>query len=326
MKRRLTLFLIPILVLLASCKKGKSDSSITPSPTFTVANNQETMPVWVAGKADASVILLAVHGGPGSNVLDFKTCQNGIAFKAVESKYLVAYWQQRASGQSYGADKTALFTIDQYVQDLDKVIDEIKSRYPDKKIALFGHSWGGMLTSSYLKDAARSAKVDGWIDAAGVTDGINIINYSIEDLNSEADARIALNENATFWQSIKKNVQAENANLFAYSVVEKIPQVTTKVDNDQFKFTKRGENSLVELYPQILATDNSASLSNLKKPVLMLWGKYDFVVSKRIRNKALLNLTNAQVTNLEMPASGHYMMFHEPDLFATSIINFLNSL
>jgi pimeloyl-ACP methyl ester carboxylesterase len=322
------LILIPILFLFGACDKENATPTITPEATFFVTNNQETMPVWVHGKSDATCILLAVHGGPGSDVLEFRTYQNGSGFKDVEAQYLVAYWQQRASGQSYGTDNTSLFTIDQYIQDLDKVVDEIKTRYPNKKIALFGHSWGGMLTSSYLKDATRRAKINGWIDAAGATDATNLLNYSKVDLNAEADDRIALNENSAYWQDVKTQLLSPNTNVnaLAYSVLEKVPQVTIKVNNADFKFTTRAYTSNNALFPQIVATDNSASLINFNKPVLMLWGKYDYAVSKQIRNKALLNLTNAQVTNIEMPASGHYMMFHEPSLFASTVINFLNSL
>ena len=135
------LFLASLVVFALACSKKDDAPIITPTPTFTVENNHETMPVWVHGKSDAGCILIAVHGGPGSDVLDFRTYQSGTGFKKIEEDYLVAYWQQRSAGQSYGSDDTTHFTIAQYVQDLDKVVDEIKARYPNKKIALLGHSW-----------------------------------------------------------------------------------------------------------------------------------------------------------------------------------------
>ena len=70
----------------------------------------------------------------------------------------MAYWQQRASGQSKGTNKNDLYTIEQYVEDADKIIDELKIKYPNREIVLFGHSWGGTLTSSYLKDSNRRKK------------------------------------------------------------------------------------------------------------------------------------------------------------------------
>lgn len=324
------LLLASLVVFALACTKKDDAPIITPTPTFTVENNHETMPVWVHGKSDAGCILIAVHGGPGSDVLDFRTYQSGTGFKKIEEDYLVAYWQQRSAGQSYGSDDTTHFTIAQYVQDLDKVVDEIKARYPNKKIALLGHSWGGMLTSSYLKEDTRRAKINGWIDAAGATDGTSFIQTTVSDLNEEADYRISINENVAYWQDIKAQILADssNANRLAYKVVEKISQVPIKVNasGEEFILTLRAINSNLTLFDQILVTDNSATLANFNKPVLILWGKYDFAVSKQIRDKAIQNLTNAQITNILFSASGHYMMFHEPDLFASSVKTFLGSL
>jgi pimeloyl-ACP methyl ester carboxylesterase len=322
-------FIIAVLLtILASCSKEDQLPTIDPSPTFTLTNDEETMPVWVDGKADSKTILFVVHGGPGSDALDFRNYQNGKGFLKIEEQFLVVYWQQRASGQSSGADKLSLFTIDQYAKDLDKVIDEIKVRYPNKKIALFGHSWGGMLTSTYLKDATKRAKVDAWIDAAGATDGTTLFESTRSDLQTEADYRISVDDNASYWQDIKRQLQlaVTNVNALAYQSVDKISEVTTKVNNADFKFSSRAIKSNQALFPSILATDNSLSLANFEKPVLMLWGKYDFAVSKKIRDKALIHLTKAQVTNVLFDKSGHYMMFHEPDLFSSTVNNFLQKL
>jgi pimeloyl-ACP methyl ester carboxylesterase len=322
------LFFVTLLSLLLSCNETDKPVTIVPTPTFILANDEENMPVWVEGKADAKAILVVVHGGPGSDALDFRNYLGGTGFLKLEQQYQVVYWQQRAAGQSFGSDKTALFTIEQYVRDLDKLLDEVKLRYPNKKIALLGHSWGGMLTSSYLKEADKRAKVDAWIDAAGVSDGTNLFEATKVDLKAEADSRITINDNPAFWQDVKMQLQnpSTNVNALAYSVVDKISEVPIKVNNADFKYSARALKSNGALFPSILLTDNSASLLNFNKPVLMLWGKYDFAVSKQIRDKALNNLKNAQVTNIVFTKSGHYMMFHEPELFASSVNSFLGKL
>lgn len=324
-------FLITILSFFVAtgCDKDElSAINFNPAETFRVVNAEETMPVWVYGKADANRIILAVHGGPGSDVLDFRNYQNGIAFKQIENTYLIAYWQQRASGQSSGSDNTNYFNINQYVADLDKVVDELKSRYPNKDIVLLGHSWGGTLTSTYLKDATRRAKIKAWIDAAGAHNGTTLSQTTIADINAEANARIAANENVAYWQNVKQQLisSPNTANSLAYSVTEKIPEVTVKVNNSDFKYTNRAITSNGKLFPEILATNNNSFLNQFNFKTLLIWGKYDFAVSKTYRNEALSNLPTANVTSIEFPASGHYMMFHEPNLFATSVINFVNTL
>jgi pimeloyl-ACP methyl ester carboxylesterase len=315
-------------LLVTGCTQKDEVASITPTPTFTVVNAGETMPVWVEGKKDARVILLAVHGGPGSDVLDFRNHRGGTGFQGVEAQYQVAYWQQRASGQSVGENNTSRYTISQYVEDLDKVVDELKRRYPDKKLALLGHSWGGMLTSSYLADGTRRAKVDGWINAAGVTNGTTLFALTRADLIAEADARIALGENTAYWQNVKVQAQnaAANVNALAYEVETKIPQITNPINMSEFKFSQRAGASNSTLLPAVVATNNTASLRNFNKAVLVLWGQYDFAVSRRMRDEAVQNLTSSTITSVRFSASGHYMMFQEPVLFASSINTFLSRL
>ncbi len=321
------LFLV-ITLTLWSCKKSDQFDGFSPEANFTVTNKEETMPVWVYGKNDAKYIVLAVHGGPGSDALDFRNYQGGLGFKELETQYLVAYWQQRASGQSQGPDNKAYYTISQYVEDCDKVIDQLIIRYPGKKIVLFGHSWGGMLTSAYLSDATRQAKIVAWINAAGVDNGTVLFKTTQEDILSEANARIAKKENVTYWEDVKNKAKDETlANFLAYRVVEKIGEVTIKVNNDDFKFTKRALKSNQGLFPEIVTKDYSNSLAeHFKKPVLFLWGKYDFAVSKQLRDALIPKLTTNKVSNINFPASGHYMMFHEPTLFAKSIRGFVEAL
>ena len=328
--------IIAIALFTASCSKSDSSSSadvsttkFSPAATLVVKNAEENMPVWINGNKDSKFIILAVHGGPGSDVLDFINYQGGTAFKKIQEKYLVAYWQQRASGQSIGSDNKKYFTIAQYVDDTDKVIDQLKKTYPDKKIVLFGHSWGGMLTSSYLKDASRRAKITAWIDAAGLQNGTTMFETTTKDINTEADARIKANDKVEEWEAIKKLLKEnpEKSNSIAYAVTQIIPEVLIKVNNaTDFKFTARALTSNSALFEEILKTNNNSILKDITIPCLILWGKYDFAVSKTYQQETIQNLGSKNITSINFNASGHYMMFHEPDLFAKSVIDFVGTL
>lgn len=328
--------ILALTLFTASCSKSDSDSGgdvsstkFSPTATLVVKNAEERMPVWVNGNKDSKFIILAVHGGPGSDVLDFVNYQNGTAFKKIQEKYLVAYWQQRASGQSVGPDNKKYFTIAQYVDDADKVVDQLQKNYPDKKIVLFGHSWGGMLTSSYLKEASRRDKITAWIDAAGLHNGTTMNETSLADINTEADARITNGTDTDYWKGIKKSLSQNpstiNINQTAYAVTNEIPEVLIKVNFD-FKLSGRQANANINLFQEIGKTNNNQYLSNITMPCLVLWGKYDFVVSKTYQNELLQNIGSKNVTSIDFNASGHYMMFHEPDLFAKSVIDFVGTL
>lgn len=329
-----SLVLCALLTGITSCKKDdpvekKNEvkvSEFTPDATFVVKNAEESMPVWVNGNKNANAIILVMHGGPGSDVLDFRAYKDGLAFKKIEANYLVAYWQQRASGQSTGPDISKYYTIDQYVDDADKVIEELVKTYPGKKIVLFAHSWGGMLSSSYLKDEKRRNKIAAWIDAAGAHNGTSLLKTTTDDVNAEVDSRIAAGKNTEVWKEIKKVVkeQPEKINSIAYLLTAEIPEVVIKVDNVDFKMSSRGHSSNSYLFKEIIKRDNNPFLTDVKMPCLVLWGKYDFAVSRTYQKEFLKNIGSKDVTNVDFNASGHYMMFHEPDLFAKSILDFMS--
>jgi pimeloyl-ACP methyl ester carboxylesterase len=127
-----------------------------------------------------------------------------------------------------------------------------------------------------------------------------------------------------------KDILQTNQNLInyiAYKVVELIPEVPIKVNNDDFVFTTRATASNAVLFPEIVTKDYTTSLANnFNKPVLFLWGKYDFAVSKKLRDSLIPKLTANKITNISFDASGHYMMFHEPTKFSTSITDFIKTL
>ena len=309
-----------------SCKK--KNESVQQPDKFSITNKSETMPVWLYGNFNSNYIILAVHGGPGSDVLDFRNYKAGIGFKQIEQTHLVAYWQQRASGQSTGSNDTSYYNIAQYVEDCDKVIDELKTRFPNKKIVLFGHSWGGMLTSSYLKDANRRAKVVAWIDAAGAHNGTTLLQSTIDEINAEADRRILANEKVNYWARVKNDLAAnpEYANFLAYDMIDSIPEVLVKVSILDFDFTDRAETSNHVLFNEFISSNNTPYLHDITMPSLFLWGKYDCAVSNQLRVEAMANIGSSKKVYKEFTASGHYIMFHEPNFFANSIVEFVNSL
>lgn len=328
-----------LFVSLTSCKKDDDTpkkvvdksvkvSEFSPQATFVVNNAEESMPVWVNGNSNSKSIILVMHGGPGSDVLDFRTYKDGLAFKKIEESYQIAYWQQRAAGQSKGPDNLKYYTINQYVDDADKVVEQLRKNYPGKKIVLFGHSWGGMLSSTYLKDATRRSKISGWIDVAGAHNGKTLAENSFNDVIREINARIVLGTDIDEWKQIKKYAEENKGeiNKIAYSIVDEIPEVLIKVDNDDFKKGSRFSSSNTNLFKEIIVTDNNPFLKDITMPCLLLWGKYDFAVSRVYQGEFLANIGSKAVTSVDFNSSGHYMMFQEPVLFTKAVVDFMGKL
>ena len=65
-----------VLTFTFSCK-----TVVNLPATFVMEHKEESMPVWVHGNEKSEYIILAVHGGPGSNVLDLETSMVELAFE-----------------------------------------------------------------------------------------------------------------------------------------------------------------------------------------------------------------------------------------------------
>lgn len=84
--------------------------------------------------------VIVLHGGPG---WDYRTL---LPIKALSDEYFVIFYDQRGTGLSPRVDGKQL-TLESSIADLDAVINHYGK---GRKINLIGHSWGGMLASSYV--------------------------------------------------------------------------------------------------------------------------------------------------------------------------------
>ncbi len=105
--------------------------------------------ILVRGSDPANPPLVIVHGGPGTN-------ENPL-FRhytpALESHYLVVYWEQRGTGRSYASSLDARsMTIDRFTRDLGEVVAHVRKKYHAGKVTLLAHSWGTIPAARYAMD------------------------------------------------------------------------------------------------------------------------------------------------------------------------------
>jgi pimeloyl-ACP methyl ester carboxylesterase len=112
--------------------------------------------------ADAP-LLVWLHGGPGGAERPlFRYFNDGL-----ERDFLVAYHDQRGAGRSFDPNAPpGLLTIAQHVEDLGRVVEELRERYRRDRVFLAGHSWGAALGMLYAK--SHPEKVAGLICVAPV--------------------------------------------------------------------------------------------------------------------------------------------------------------
>jgi pimeloyl-ACP methyl ester carboxylesterase len=90
--------------------------------------------------------LILLHGGPGLS-------ETGVFRRFVaplEKTFSCVYWDQRGAGKSFdrGIPRSSM-TVEQFVSDLDELVDLVCERLGSSQVALFGHSWGSVLGTLY---------------------------------------------------------------------------------------------------------------------------------------------------------------------------------
>lgn len=92
-------------------------------------------------------VMLFLHGGPSSAESLFTDAFQ----KKWEDVYTVVHWDQRGAGKTLTKNPDKFPTIDLMLQDLYEVIQYLKKKYNKQKIVLFGHSWGSVLGTVFIR-------------------------------------------------------------------------------------------------------------------------------------------------------------------------------
>jgi pimeloyl-ACP methyl ester carboxylesterase len=106
----------------------------------------------IRGESLTNPPLILLHGGPGFSETHFFRRFNA----PLETTFTVVYWDQRGSGKSFDRkiDRSSM-TVEQFIADLDELVQAVCERTGAKQVVIFGHSWGSALGVLY---AARFAK------------------------------------------------------------------------------------------------------------------------------------------------------------------------
>jgi pimeloyl-ACP methyl ester carboxylesterase/membrane protease YdiL (CAAX protease family) len=140
--------------------------------------------VMIRGENVANPPLIVLHGGPGMSEMGFFRHFNA----PLERHFIVVHWDQRGTGKSFDRNMPrSSMTLDQFVADLDELIDIVRRRFKKEKVAILGHSWGSALGAIY---AARfPEKVSIYVGAAQIADSAAAESLSYAFGLAEAERR-----------------------------------------------------------------------------------------------------------------------------------------
>ena len=138
----------------------------------------------IRGENIANPILILLHGGPG-----FPEMRLFRTFNAqLEQSFTVVYWMQRGTSKSFDRRMpSSSLTIEQFVADLDELVEMLRARFGKEKMVLYGHSWGsvlGVLYASRFPD-----KVAAYVGTGQIGEWASFEAASYAFVHAEAERR-----------------------------------------------------------------------------------------------------------------------------------------
>lgn len=111
--------------------------------------------VMIRGESVANPPLILLHGGPGFSETRFFRLFNA----PLEKSFTVVYWDQRGAGRSFQRDiPRSTMTVEQFIFDLDELVDAVCGRLGKTKVVIFGHSWGSAFGTLYAARSPRKSR------------------------------------------------------------------------------------------------------------------------------------------------------------------------
>lgn len=160
MKRISTIAFTLVVLLIAGCQKEvlKTDKH------FYIKIGKSVLPVWITGNTTSNTFIVVIHGGPGafSSLFD-----RSPAFEKLGQQYGLVYFDQSGTVNDQGTAGIEDVSENVFAEQTDAVVEYIRQNYTGASVFLMGHSNGGAVGTNYLLDAARQAKVKGWIEVDG---------------------------------------------------------------------------------------------------------------------------------------------------------------
>jgi pimeloyl-ACP methyl ester carboxylesterase len=281
----------------------------------------------VRGADARAPIWLWLHGGPGAAERPLFRHFNG----ALESTFLVAYWDQRGAGRSYDADANpALLTVERHLGDLDAIVEHLRARFGHRPLVLAGHSWGAALALLYARDHAQ--KVGALALVAPLISAAESQRREVEFVRTQArqraerrvserlrelgeppyaDAeralaleRLADRYGAVFHRPPPRARVIVRSLLAGYVTPLEIPRII-----------RGNQRTLEAMQPELVKLDLTRAVREVAVPVVMVLGRHDGHVDSAIAARYFAALRAPSKRLFWFEESAHNPPFEEPERF-----------
>lgn len=279
--------------------------------------------VLIRGKEKQNPILLFLHGGPGMPTMylahDFQ--------RDLERNFVVVQWDRCGAGKSYAAALSLPnLSVSQEINDTIELIDQLCTRFHQKKIYLVGFSYGtylGILVAQRVPEWLHAYVGIGQV-ACSEGENRQIQDEWLLKVASRARDREAMDELAG-----KKTLDREKW-LFKYgaeihSAYSWWPLLWSGIRSPEYTFrdianVKNGvQFTASHLRYDAIKGSILDNVSSIRIPVYFFSGRFDYT-DPTICTIHLFNRLDAPIKRMVwFEHSAHFVFFEEPEQFASAM-------
>jgi pimeloyl-ACP methyl ester carboxylesterase len=286
--------------------------------------------IMIRGESLDNPPLILLHGGPGFSETHFFRR----FLTPLERAFTLVYWDQRGSGKSFDTKiLLSSLTVNQFVADLDELVDAVSRRVGHKKVAIFGHSWGSALGILY---AVRFPdKVAAYVGSGQIGDWAAAESASYAYALSEARRRgnrkavkelLAIGAPpypaSSLWTE-RTWLQRFDGQLGAKALWNMARDFLSQPELSIFDLLNliRGFRfSLFAMWPEVSKLNLIEAAPELKMPVFFFLGRHDHWVPPET-SVAYFDVLTAPLKKLVwFEDSGHEPFVDEPSKFNTAMV------
>jgi lysophospholipase len=138
--------------------KDSSEQIVPQEASFKSADGFKLHSVKWLPKTEPKAVIVLVHG-----IAEHSGRYGHVAEAFVNADFAVYSYDHRAHGKSEGEPRTYFTSFDLAVADLAVYIEIVRQENPTKKIFVYGHSMGSLISNLYV--LRNQDKIAGWISS-----------------------------------------------------------------------------------------------------------------------------------------------------------------
>ena len=353
----LAVLLVCVIILigvLMACSPGKPEPFLDENGKSLPGSISEKIFVNINGVQQGMIIkskditnpvLLYVHGGMPDYFLTQKYPTG------LEDYFTVVWWEQRGSGLSYSADiPQETMTLEQMISDTKEVTNWLRKRFGQEKIYLMGHSGGTFIG---IQVASRAPELyHAYIGVAQMSNQIKserlAYEYMLKKFRESGNTKMVRKLEAapvTMTEGIPDayrvlrdpamhslgigtthDMKSVISGIFLPSLIN--PEYTLIEKVNMWRGKSRSGISI--LWADIISTDLTRQVPELKLPVYFFEGIYDYTCSYTEAKSYFEKLKAPMKGFYTFEKSAHSPLFEEPEkmqqIFREDILVGLNNL